>query len=181
MTGPQPIYKLLWNVHRTNKFSTSLSYTTQKHKNFPFQAKHAFSQSKLALFYQSEPPTAAALQTEAPLRPVLLPQAAPRVGVVFVREAESSFCNKRLEIFFVETEQLAGWEPPHYITKTLSSIFNLIISNKTIQVIELIIYGVLSCNSLQNLWHLNRDPTATRSSSSPFTPHLHLIQLEHST
>lgn len=147
-------------------------YTTQSIKNFPFQPKHAFSQSKLALFYQSRTShgSCPADRTAAPSC------SAPTVcSTSRCRLCSSPFCNKRLEIFFVVTEQLAGWEPPHYITKTLSSIFNLIISNKTMQVIELIIYGMLSCNCLQNLRHLHRDPTAT-SSSSPLTRHLHFIQ-----
>lgn len=145
---------------------------TQSIKNFPFQPKHAFSQSKLALFYQSRTSHGSypADRTAAPSC------SAPTVcSTSRCRLCSSPFCNKRLEIFFVATEQLAGWEPPHYITKTLSSIFNLIISNKTMQVIELIIYGMLSCNCLQNLRHLHRDPTAT-SSSSPLTRHLHFIQ-----
>lgn len=31
-----------------------------------------------------------------------------RVSVLFVRVAESPFCNKRLQIFFVETEEHTG-------------------------------------------------------------------------
>ncbi len=104
------------------------------------------------------PLTAAVLQKEPSLS-ISAPSVGPfeRLGAIFLIRG--------LKPFFQWKRSNAGWKPSHYITKTLSSIFNLITSNKTIEVIEWIIYGVLSCNSIQNLWHLHHRPAGAAAAA----------------